>query len=73
MTLTVSEEDLVKMHLKQLNPQMSAMQCKLMIKPFDIPLVINLSRLLGRSRLNRSFGTPVFFAHQFLGQRCVPR
>jgi hypothetical protein len=47
MTLTVSAEDLAKMHLKQLNPQMAAMQCKLMIKPFDIPLVMNLSRLLG--------------------------
>jgi hypothetical protein len=46
MTVTVSAEDLVKMRLKQLNPQMAAMQSKLKFKPFDMALAMKLGKLL---------------------------
>ena len=46
MTVTTSAEDLVKMRLKQLNPQMAAMQSKLKFKPFDMALAMKLGKLL---------------------------
>jgi hypothetical protein len=47
MTVTVSEEDLVKIRQKQLNPQMAAMSGKLKFKPFDMGLAMKLGKLLG--------------------------
>ncbi len=45
MTVSVSDEDLVKMVNKQLNPQMAAMSQKLKFKPFDMGLAMKLGKL----------------------------
>ncbi len=47
MTITVSDEDFVKIRAKQLNPQMAAMQGKLKFKPMDMGLAMKLAKLLG--------------------------
>ena len=46
MTITVSNEDFVKLRQKQLNPQMAAMQGKLKFKPMDMGLAMKLAKLL---------------------------
>jgi len=46
MTITVSDEDFVKIRTKQLNPQMAAMQGKLKFKPMDMGLAMKLGKLL---------------------------
>lgn len=45
MTVSVSDEDLVKIVNKQLNPQMAAMSQKLRFKPFDMGLAMKLGKL----------------------------
>jgi hypothetical protein len=45
MTVSVSDEDLVKIVNKQLNPQMAAMNQKLKFKPFDMGLAMKLGKL----------------------------
>lgn len=45
MTVSMSDEDLIKMVKKELNPQMAAMSGKLMFKPFDMPLAMKLGKL----------------------------
>ena len=45
MTVSMSDEDLVKMVNKQLNPQMAAMNQKLKFKPFDMGLAMKLGKL----------------------------
>src|SRR5687768_14826932 len=47
MTVTVSDEDFVKIRQKQLNAQMAAMQGKLKFKPMDMGLAMKLGKLLG--------------------------
>jgi putative sterol carrier protein len=47
MTITVSNEDFVKIRSKQLNAQMAAMQGKLKFKPMDMGLAMKLAKLLG--------------------------
>lgn len=46
MTITVSNEDFVKIRQKQLNPQMAAMSGKLKFKPMDMGLAMKLAKLL---------------------------
>jgi hypothetical protein len=46
MTITVSADDLVKIHDKRLNANMAAMQGKLKFKPMDMNLAMKLARLL---------------------------
>ena len=46
MTITVSNEDFVKIRAKQLNAQMAAMQGKLKFKPMDMGLAMKLAKLL---------------------------
>jgi putative sterol carrier protein len=46
MTITVSNEDFVKIRQKQLNAQMAAMQGKLKFKPMDMALAMKLGKLL---------------------------
>ena len=45
MTVALSDEDLVKIIAKQLNPQMAAMSGKLKFKPFDMGLAMKLGKL----------------------------
>lgn len=47
MTITVSNDDFVKIRQKTLNPQMAAMQGKLKFKPMDMGLAMKLAKLLG--------------------------
>jgi putative sterol carrier protein len=47
MTVTVSDQDFVKIKQKQLNAQMAAMQGKLKFKPMDMGLAMKLGKLLG--------------------------
>jgi putative sterol carrier protein len=47
MTVTVSNDDFVKIRSKQLNAQMAAMQGKLKFKPMDMGLAMKLAKLLG--------------------------
>jgi putative sterol carrier protein len=46
MTISVSNDDFVKIRQKQLNPQMAAMQGKLKFKPMDMGLAMKLGKLL---------------------------
>jgi putative sterol carrier protein len=46
MTVTVSDQDFVKIRNKQLNAQMAAMQGKLKFKPMDMGLAMKLGKLL---------------------------
>ncbi len=46
MTITVSDQDFVKIRQKQLNAQMAAMQGKLKFKPMDMALAMKLGKLL---------------------------
>jgi putative sterol carrier protein len=46
MTVTVSDQDFVKIRAKQLNAQMAAMQGKLKFKPMDMGLAMKLGKLL---------------------------
>ena len=46
MTITVSNDDFVKIRAKQLNAQMAAMQGKLKFKPMDMGLAMKLGKLL---------------------------
>ncbi len=46
MTVTVSDQDFVKIRQKQLNAQMAAMQGKLKFKPMDMGLAMKLGKLL---------------------------
>lgn len=46
MTITVSNDDFVKIRQKQLNPQMAAMSGKLKFKPMDMGLAMKLGKLL---------------------------
>ena len=46
MTVTVSDQDFVKIRTKQLNAQMAAMQGKLKFKPMDMGLAMKLGKLL---------------------------
>jgi len=46
MTVTVADADFVKIHNKQLNAQMAAMQGKLKFKPMDMGLAMKLGKLL---------------------------
>jgi len=47
MTVTISNDDFVKIRAKQLNAQMAAMQGKLKFKPMDMGLAMKLAKLLG--------------------------
>jgi putative sterol carrier protein len=47
MTITVSNDDFVKIRQKTLNAQMAAMQGKLKFKPMDMGLAMKLAKLLG--------------------------
>ena len=47
MTVTVSNDDFVKITNKQLNAQMAAMQGKLKFKPMDMGLAMKLAKLIG--------------------------
>ena len=47
MTISMSNEDFVKIREKKLNPQMAAMQGKLKFKPMDMGLAMKLGKLLG--------------------------
>ena len=47
MTITVSNDDLVKIRQKQLKPEMAAMSGKLKFKPMDMGLAMKLGKLLG--------------------------
>jgi putative sterol carrier protein len=46
MTVTMSDEDFVKIRTKQLNPQMAAMSGKLKLKPLDMGLAMKLTKIL---------------------------
>jgi len=46
MTISVSNEDFVKIRAKQMNAQMAAMQGKLKFKPMDMGLAMKLAKLL---------------------------
>jgi putative sterol carrier protein len=46
MTVTVGDQDFVKIRQKQLNAQMAAMQGKLKFKPMDMGLAMKLGKLL---------------------------
>ncbi|HYV46123.1 MAG TPA: SCP2 sterol-binding domain-containing protein [Myxococcaceae bacterium] len=46
MTITVSNDDFVKIRQKQLNAQMAAMSGKLKLKPMDMGLAMKLTKLL---------------------------
>ncbi|CAM4411991.1 SCP2 sterol-binding domain-containing protein [Corallococcus exiguus] len=46
MTVTVSNDDFVKIREGKLNPQMAAMQGKLKFKPMDMGLAMKLAKLL---------------------------
>ncbi len=46
MTITVSNDDFVKIRKKELNAQMAAMQGKLKFKPMDMGLAMKLAKLL---------------------------
>lgn len=46
MTITVSDEDFVKIRQKQLNAQMAAMQGKLKFKPMDMGLAMKLGKII---------------------------
>ena len=46
MTVTVSDQDFMKIRAKQLNAQMAAMQGKLKFKPMDMTLAMKLGKLL---------------------------
>jgi putative sterol carrier protein len=45
MVVTVSDEDLIKIVSKQLNPNMAAMSGKLRFKPMDMGLALKLGKL----------------------------
>ncbi|WP_375760241.1 SCP2 sterol-binding domain-containing protein [Corallococcus exercitus] len=47
MTVTVSNDDFVKIREGKLNAQMAAMQGKLKFKPMDMGLAMKLAKLLG--------------------------
>jgi len=47
MTITVSDQDFIKIRQKQLNAQMAAMQGKLKFKPMDMGLAMKLGKLFG--------------------------
>jgi putative sterol carrier protein len=47
MTITVSNEDFVKIRKKELNANMAAMSGKLKFKPMDMGLAMKLAKLLG--------------------------
>ncbi len=47
MTLSVSNDDFVKIRRRQLNPQMAALQGKLKFKPMDMGLAMKLGKLFG--------------------------
>jgi putative sterol carrier protein len=47
MTISVSNDDFVKIASKQMNAQMAAMQGKLKFKPMDMGLAMKLAKLLG--------------------------
>jgi putative sterol carrier protein len=47
MTISVSNDDFVKIREKKLNAQMAAMQGKLKFKPMDMGLAMKLAKLLG--------------------------
>ena len=47
MTVSMSNEDFVKIREKKLNAQMAAMQGKLKFKPMDMGLAMKLAKLLG--------------------------
>ena len=46
MTISVSNEDFVKIRAKEMNAQMAAMQGKLKFKPMDMGLAMKLAKLL---------------------------
>ena len=46
MTISVSNDDFVKIREKKLNAQMAAMQGKLKFKPMDMGLAMKLAKLL---------------------------
>lgn len=46
MTVTMSDQDFVKIRSKQMNAQMAAMQGKLKFKPMDMGLAMKLGKLL---------------------------
>jgi putative sterol carrier protein len=46
MTITVSNDDFLKITSKQMNAQMAAMQGKLKFKPMDMGLAMKLGKLL---------------------------
>ncbi len=46
MTISVSNDDFVKIRAKQMNAQMAAMQGKLKFKPMDMGLAMKLAKLL---------------------------
>jgi putative sterol carrier protein len=47
MTVSMSNDDFVKIREKKLNAQMAAMQGKLKFKPMDMGLAMKLGKLLG--------------------------
>ncbi len=47
MTVSMSNEDFVKIKEKKLNSQMAAMQGKIKFKPMDMGLAMKLAKLLG--------------------------
>jgi len=47
MTVSMSNDDFVKIRAKQLNAQMAVMQGKLKFKPMDMGLAMKLGKLLG--------------------------
>ena len=46
MTVTMSDQDFLRIRSKQLNAQMAAMQGKLKFKPMDMGLALKLGKLL---------------------------
>ena len=46
MTISVANDDFVKIRAKQMNAQMAAMQGKLKFKPMDMGLAMKLGKLL---------------------------
>jgi|SRR5215468_5773430 len=46
MTVTVSDQDFVKIRTKEMNAQMAALQGKLKFKPMDMALAMKLGKLL---------------------------
>jgi len=47
MTISVSNDDFVKLRRRQLNPQMAALQGKLKFRPMDMALAMKLGKLFG--------------------------